>query len=425
MTTQNQVDLVEKWKTILDHDSCESIQSYQKRAVTAQLLENQAYGLARESGEVLNEDAPANQVGTYPNSGGMAKYDPVLIQMVRRSVPKMIAFDVCGVQPLKLPTGLIFSIRSKYTAMNGVEARFNEANTGFSGTGVHAGSNPVSGAYTTGSTIATNVAETIGSAGGPAWAEMSFAIERIMVEAGSRALKAEYSRELEQDLKSVHGLNADSVLSEILSGELLIEQNREVIRKIYTSAVPGAVSTQVAGTFDLDVDANGRWSGEKFKGLVFQMERDANAIGHLTRRGRGNFIICSADVASALAMAGSLDYTPALKDTLNVDDTNSTFAGILNGKYKVYVDPYSANVNDESQFYVMGYKGASAWDAGLYYCPYIPLQKMSVVDNNTAGQKIFYKTRYGLKANPFAAPNGDIADNSNVYFRRVKVINLM
>lgn len=423
MTTQ--VDLTKKWEAVLNHEACEAISSPAKRAATAQLLENQAYGLLKEGGQ-LNEDAPANQAGTYPDAGGMAKFDPVLIQMVRRAVPKLIAFDVCGVQPLAQPTGLIFAMKSKYGSMGGPEARFNEANTAFSGAGTHAGSNPVDGAYTTGTGMATSVAEALGSVGGNAWGEMSFEISKIMVEAQSRALKAEYSRELEQDLQRIHGLSADAVLSEILSNEILVELNREVIRTIYGTAVPGCVAgTNVAGTFDLDVDANGRWSVEKFKGLMFQIEREANTVGQLNRRGRANFIICSADVASALSMAGVLDNATALKNNLSVDDTNSTYAGILNGKYKVYIDPYSANSNDDSQFFVMGYKGANAWDAGLYYCPYIPLQKMTAIDPNTAGQKVFYKTRYGIKANPFAAPNGNLVANSNVYFRRVKVTNLM
>lgn len=423
MTTQ--VDLIKKWEAVLNHEACDPITSHTKRAATAQLLENQVFGL-KENGQQMNEDAPVNHVGTYPDVGGMAKFDPVLIQMVRRAVPKMIAFDICGVQPLNQPTGLIFSMKSKYGTMNGPEARFNEPNSAFSGTGAQAGNNPVQSPYTIGRGFDTAVAETIGSSGGPAWAEMSFSIEKIMVEAKSRALKAEYSRELEQDLQRIHGLSADAVLSEILSGEVLAELNREFIRTVYWSAVPGCVAgTANAGEFDLDVDANGRWSVEKFKGLMFQIEREANTVGQLNRRGRANFIICSADVASALSMAGVLDNATALKNNLEVDDTNSTYAGILNGKYKVYIDPYSANSNDNDQFFVMGYKGANAWDAGLYYCPYIPLQKMTAIDPNTAGQKVFYKTRYGIKANPFAAANGDIVANSNVYFRRVKVLNLM
>lgn len=420
----NRKDIVKKWEAVLNHESLPEIKDAYRREVTAVLLENQANGIT--DAQALNEDAPTNAVGSYPDAGGMAKYDPVLIQLIRRAMPQMIAYDVAGVQPLQQPTGLIFSMKSKYGAMNGAEARFNEADTSFSGAGSHAGNNPVEAPYTTGTGMSTQAAEALGSAGGNAFNEMAFSIEKIMVEAKTRALKAEYSRELEQDLKRIHGLSADAELSAILSGEILAEMNREIIRTVYTTAKPGCVAgTATAGTFDLDVDANGRWSVEKFKGLLFQVEREANVIAQETRRGRGNFIICSADVASAMAMAGVLDYAPALSTNLNVDEASTTYAGVLNGKYKVFVDPYSANLNDDNQFFVIGYKGTSAWDAGLYYCPYIPLEKMSAIDPQTFQPKIAFKTRYGLKANPFAQANGNLVANTNVYFRRVKVTNLM
>lgn len=420
----NRKDIVKKWEAVLNHESLPEIKDAYRREVTAVLLENQANGIT--DAQALNEDAPTNAVGSYPDAGGMAKYDPVLIQLIRRAMPQMIAYDVAGVQPLSHPTGLIFSMKSKYGSMNGSEARFNEADTAFSGAGTHAGSNPVESPYTTGTGMSTQAAEALGSAGGNAFNEMAFSIEKIMVEAKTRALKAEYSRELEQDLKRIHGLSADAELSAILSGEILAEMNREIIRTVYTTAKPGCVAgTANAGEFDLDVDANGRWSVEKFKGLLFQVEREANVIAQETRRGRGNFIICSADVASAMAMAGVLDYAPALSTNLNVDEASTTYAGVLNGKYKVFVDPYSANLNDENQFFVIGYKGTSAWDAGLYYCPYIPLEKMSAIDPATFQPKIAFKTRYGLKANPFAQANGNLVANTNVYFRRVKVTNLM
>ena len=420
----NRKDIVKKWEAVLNHDALPEIKDAYRREVTAVLLENQANGIADT--QALNENAPTNQVGSYPDAGGMAKYDPVLIQLVRRAMPQMIAYDVAGVQPLSQPTGLIFSMKSKYGSMNGAEARFNEADTAFSGAGTHAGSNPVDSPYTTGTGMSTQAAEALGSAGGNAFNEMAFSIEKIMVEAKTRALKAEYSRELEQDLKRIHGLSADAELSAILSGEILAEMNREIIRTVYGTAKPGCVAgTATAGTFDLDVDANGRWSVEKFKGLLFQVEREANVIAQETRRGRGNFIICSADVASAMAMAGVLDYAPALSTNLNVDEASTTYAGVLNGKYKVFVDPYSANANDENQFFVIGYKGTSAWDAGLYYCPYIPLEKMTAIDPATFQPKIAFKTRYGLKANPFAQANGNLVANTNVYFRRVRVQNLM
>jgi len=345
-------------------------------------------------------------------------------------MPQLIAYDVAGVQPMTQPTGLIFAMKSRYGTMGGTEALYNEADTDFSGEGTHAGSNPVSGTYTTGEGTSTGEGEALGSGASLAGAfnQMAFSIERTSVTAKTRALKAEYSIELAQDMKSVHGLDAEAELSNILSAEILAEINREVVRTIYTTAKPGAVAgTTTAGTFDLDTDSNGRWSVEKFKGLLFQIEREANVIAQQTRRGRGNFIITSSDVASALAMAGVLDYAPALSTNLNVDEASTTFAGVLNGKYKVYVDPYSSNANNANQFFVVGYKGTSAFDAGLFYCPYVPLQMVRAVDPNTFQPKIGFKTRYGLVANPFVELDGagGLAADENYYYRRVKVTNLM
>ena len=430
---QNRQDLVKKWSPILEHEGSAPIKNNYIKEVTAVLLENQERELRRghEAMGELNETAPTNAVGSYPDTGGMAKFDPVLISLVRRAMPQLIAYDVAGVQPMTQPTGLIFAMKSRYSTMGGTEALFNEADSDFSGTGTHAGSNPVSGTYTNGSGLATSDGERLGQggAGDGSFGQMAFSIEKTSVTAKTRALKAEYSIELAQDMKSVHGLDAEGELSNILSTEILAEINREVIRTIYTTAKPGAaVGTATAGTFDLDVDSNGRWSVEKFKGLMFQIEREANAIGQQTRRGRGNFIITSADVASALAMAGVLDYTPALQgnSALNIDDTSTTFAGVLNGKYKVYVDPYSANVS-ANQFFVVGYKGQSAFDAGLFYCPYVPLQMVRAVDPNSFQPKIGFKTRYGLVANPFVSLDGagGLTADENYYYRRVKVTNLM
>ena len=372
-------------------------------------------------------------------------------------MPNLIAYDLCGVQPMNGPTGLIFAMRSRYTNQSGTEAFYNEADTRFSaqnaagtlpsgnvGFGTTAaqgtpstGNNPgilndAGGAYNVSTAMNTGDSEALGDSGS-SFNEMAFSIEKVTVTAKSRALKAEYSLELAQDLKAIHGLNAEAELANLLSTEILAEINREVIRTVYKIAKPGAqANVATSGTFDLDVDSNGRWSVEKFKGLIFQIERDANAIAQQTRRGKGNMILCSADVASALAMAGVLDYTPALNANLNVDDTGNTFAGVLQGKYRVYIDPYSANVSP-NQFYVVGYKGSSAYDAGLFYCPYVPLQMVRAVGQDTFQPKIGFKTRYGMVANPFAEgaltnPNtglGALTTNSNVYYRRVKVANLM
>lgn len=440
MTTRQ--DLMKKWAPILEHESLPSIKDNYRKEVTAVLLENQEREMSKQAG-ILSEAVPTNSGGTGLAQGwsgattdNVAGLDPVLISLVRRSMPQMIAYDICGVQPMTQPTGLIFAMKSRYATQGGPEALFNEADTDHSGTGTHAGSNPnaltasgyVGSNWNTGTGNSTAAAEALGTDGGGAFGEMAFSIERTSVTAKTRALKAEYSIELAQDLKAVHGLDAEGELSNILSSEILAEINREVVRTVYRSAKVGAqVGTAVAGTFDLDVDSNGRWSVEKFKGLLFQIEREANAIGQQTRRGRGNFILCSADVASALAMAGVLDYAPALSTNLNVDDTSTTFAGVLNGKYKVYVDPYAANVSAD-QFFTVGYKGTSAFDAGIFYCPYVPLQLVRAIDPNSFQPKIGFKTRYGMVSNPFVALDGgntDLATGTNYYYRRVKVTNLM
>ena len=422
----NRQDLLKKWAPILESESAPKIADNYRKEVTAVLLENQEREMAKQS-EALFEAVPANAGGTGVALGGagtnanMAGYDPVLIALVRRAAPQLIAYDIAGVQPMTQPTGLIFAMKSKYTSQAGAEALFNEADTDFSGTGTHAGSNPVDGTYTTGTGITTANAEDLG--GATAFNQMAFSIEKTTVTAQTRALKAEYTVELAQDLKAVHGLDAEGELSNILSSEIQAEINREVVRTVYAAAKVGAeVNTATAGTFDMDVDSNGRWSVEKFKGLMFQIEREANAIAQTTRRGRGNFIICSSDVASALAMAGVLDYTPALagNNGLNVDESSTTFAGVLNGKYKVYVDPYSAN-QSTSQFFVVGYKGSSAFDAGLFYCPYVPLQMVRAVDPSTFQPKIGFKTRYGMVANPFTS----LSSGTNIYYRKVAVTNLM
>lgn len=428
--------LVEKWSPVLNHDALPQIKDNYRREVTAVLLENQE----REMAKTLNETAHVNNGGTGIALGGagaatgtVAGYDPVLISLVRRAMPQLIAYDVCGVQPMTQPTGLIFAMKSRYANQNGTEALFNEADTDFSGTGTHSGSNWTSGTDTTGTGMTTAAGERLGQGGSGdgAFNQMAFSIEKTSVVAKTRALKAEYTMELAQDLKSVHGLDAEAELTNILSTEILAEINREVIRTIYSTAKVGAqVGTATAGTFDLDVDANGRWSVEKFKGLLFQIEREANAIAQQTRRGRGNFILCSSDVASALAMAGVLDYAPALSTGLNVDEASTTFAGVLNGKYKVYVDPYAAN-QSATQFFMVGYKGTSAFDAGLFYCPYVPLQLVRAVDPQSFQPKIGFKTRYGMVANPFvdlddsSGNTGDLTANQNYYYRKVKVTNLM
>ena len=432
----DRTELLKKWAPILDHESMPAITNNYRKEVTAVLLENQEKALQEER-QQLFETVPANFSGTGLSLGGaggnanMAGYDPVLISLVRRAAPQMIAYDICGVQPMTQPTGLIFAMKSKYSTQGGTEALYNEADTDFAGTGTHAGGNPYAGTFTTGTGMTTANAEDLGGAN--TFNEMAFSIEKTSVVAKTRALKAEYSVELAQDLKAVHGLDAEGELSSILSTEILAEINREVIRTVYSGAKVGAQQgTATAGIFDLDVDANGRWSVEKFKGLLFQIEREANAIAQTTRRGRGNFIICSSDVASAMAMAGVLDYTPALagNNGLNVDESSTTFAGVLNGRYKVYVDPYTvanASAGTGQQFFVVGYKGASAFDAGLFYCPYVPLQLVRAVDPATFQPKIGFKTRYGMVSNPFVQldGSGNMVAGENYYYRKVRVNNLM
>ena len=438
-----------KWQPVLEHPELPKIGDSYRRAVTATILENQERAM-KEDASFLNEAAPTNATGS-----AIANWDPILISLVRRAMPNLIAYDIAGVQPMTGPTGLIFAMRSRYTSQTGAEAMFDEADTDFSsrnaagdstsGSGVteQRGSNPAvlndsptAGEFTKGQGMTTAYAEALGDASGNQFAEMAFSIEKSTVTAKSRALKAEYTMELAQDLKAIHGLDAETELANILSAEILAEINREVVRTIYINAEKGAaVNTTTAGIFDLDTDSNGRWSVERFKGLMFQLERDANRIAQRTRRGKGNMIICSSDVASALQMAGVLDYTPALNNNLNVDDTGNTFAGVLNGRYKVYIDPYSAN-SAAKQYYVVGYKGTSPYDAGIFYCPYVPLQMVRAVGQDTFQPKIGFKTRYGLVANPFAE-TGALASgaatpinnagnaNSNRYYQRVQVTNIM
>jgi hypothetical protein len=442
MTESNYQKLVEKWGPILEHESFSPIQDNHRRSVTATILENTERALA-ESGDLsanmsslLTEAAPTNDAGTGGFGSGSAPggptagYDPVLISLVRRSMPNLIAYDICGVQPMTGPTGLIFAMRSKYTNQAGTESFYNEADTAFSGAGTQTGSISVTDAanttlFDTGTGMTTAAAEALGDGVGAHYGEMAFSIEKVTVAAKSRALKAEYTTELAQDLKAVHGLDAESELANILQSEILTEINREVVRTIYASSSVGASNTAASGVFDLDVDANGRWSVEKFKGLMFQIEQEANQIAKDTRRGKGNMVICSSDVASALQMAGVLDYTPALNaNALDVDDTGNTFAGVLNGRYRVYIDPYAGN-----NYMVVGYKGSSAFDAGLFYCPYVPLQMVRAIGENSFQPKIGFKTRYGMVSNPFAdgaaaALSGALTANTNKYYRKVRVTNL-
>jgi len=441
-------ELQKKWQPVLEHADLPEIADAHKRSTVATLLENQernAMEQAAQSGgafrpSLLGEAAPANATG-----GSVDNFDPVLISLVRRSMPNLIAYDVCGVQPMTGPTGLIFAMKSRYSGQTGDEALFDTIDTTFSGSafgntasqvtigngaagraaGAATGTAP-SGTYTVSTGMDTANAEGLGDGAANGFNEMAFSIDKVSVTAVSRALKAEYTMELAQDLKAIHGLDAEQELSNILSSEILAEINREVIRTINITATAGAATdTTAAGTFDLDTDSNGRWSVEKFKGLIFQIERDANKIAKDTRRGKGNVMICSSDVASALNMAGVLDYTPALSNNLQVDDAGNTFAGVLNGRIKVYIDPYTTG-----NYYTLGYKGTSAFDAGLFYCPYVPLQMVRAVGENTFQPKIGFKTRYGMVANPFATSEGagivgtDSADK-NIYYRRVTVANLM
>jgi hypothetical protein len=433
-------ELQQKWDPVLNHPELESIKDPYKRAVTALVLENQQQAMTQDR-QALNETAPANSTGS-----GISNYDPILISLVRRALPNLIAYDIAGVQPMTGPTGLIFAMRARYSTQSGTEAFFNEANTQFAGANSSSNlygfkgslsnsdttDNPVNSltanAFTTGTGIPTATAEDLG--GGTAFNQMAFSIEKVTVTAQSRALKAEYSLELAQDLKAVHGLDAETELSNILSTEILAEINREVIRTVYLQAVAGAqYGVTTNGTFDLDTDSNGRWSVERFKGLIFQIERDANVIAKQTRRGKGNVLIVSSDVASAMAMAGVLSYTPALQADLQVDDTGNTFAGLLHGRIKVYIDPYFGGYTSNQELVTVGYKGSSPYDAGLFYCPYVPLQMVRAVDQNTFQPKIGFKTRYGMVANPFAqgltVGSGLLTPRTNVYYRIFAVKNLM
>ena len=466
--------LTEKWDPVLSHEGSSAIKDNYKKAVTAVLLENQERFLREEKG-MLNEVAvnalgastvsPAGSALGNANTAGLAGFDPVLISLIRRSMPNLVAYDICGVQPMSGPTGLIFAMRSRYENQGGEEALFNEADTGFSaggdtnkgdyavraGDGTSASGNSLSdgnnpallndsspGTYEVAAGMSREDLETMGETGN-LFREMSFSIEKTSVTAKSRALKAEYTLELAQDLKAIHGLDAEQELANILSSEVLAEINREVVRRVYSVAKKGAANNVAnAGIFDLDVDSNGRWSVEKFKGLLFQVERDANAIAQETRRGKGNFLMCSADVASALAMAGVLDYSSGLTGAGGpsigeVDDTGNLLVGTINGRIKVYVDPYAANLSDK-HYYVVGYKGTSPYDAGLFYCPYVPLQMVRSIDPETFQPKIGFKTRYGMVSNPFVTTNGayngtpdgeTLTANANMYYRRVQVTNLM
>ena len=470
--------LQEKWAPLLDYEGLDPIKDNHRRAVTSVLLENQEKFLKEEqafSSGINLMEAPTNSANAAGAQGGFgadstaagptAGFDPVLISLIRRAMPNLVAYDLAGVQPMSGPTGLIFAMRSRFTNQSGTEALFNEADTSFSGTDAgddntltnpfsdvnvglgtitQAGTNPSAlnpvgtaatntAQYTVGQGMATGDAESLDGTGNDAFNQMAFSIEKVTVTAKSRALKAEYSLELAQDLKAIHGLNAEAELANILSTEILAEINREVIRTIYMVAEQGAVSnTSTAGNFDLDIDSNGRWSVEKFKGLLFQIERDANAIALETRRGKGNVIITSSDVASALAMAGVLDYSSGINQAVGglgeIDDTGNTFVGTINGRFKVYIDPYSANVSAD-QYYVVGYKGTNAYDAGLFYCPYVPLQQVRAINPDTFQPKIGFKTRYGMVSNPFSGGltqgSGALTANANKYYRRVQVANLM
>jgi Major capsid protein Gp23 len=457
-------EIQNKWAPVLDHDALGTIKDQHRRSVTAVMLENTEKALREASAhgdyQTLSETSsfvPNNLMGASSSTqgtGGIDTFDPVLISLVRRAMPNLIAYDICGVQPMTGPTGLIFAMRSRYATggnssvqsfnNSGAETFYNEVNTQFSS--VTSGANTlgqkfvgtIPGAtntspltavntYNTGFGMSTAQAEALGTDANTSFPEMAFSIEKVTVSANTRALKAEYTMELAQDLKAIHGLDAETELANILSAEILAEINREVVRTINITAEAGAQdNTTTAGVFDLDTDSNGRWSVEKFKGLMFQLEREANAIAKQTRRGKGNIVICSSDVASALQMAGVLDYAPALNsNNLQVDDTGNTFAGVLNGRLKVYIDPYALGGN----YLTVGYKGSSAFDAGLFYCPYVPLQMVRAVDQSSFQPKIGFKTRYGMVANPFAQGLtqglGARTISTNKYYRRLIVNNLM
>jgi len=444
-------ELIKKWQPVLEHPDLDEIKDSRRRAITAQLLENQEVaartgGLGdRVSLTSLLEAAPVNAMGASSSTAGDGAvdiYDPVLISLVRRSMPNLMTYDVMGVQPMTGPVGLVFAMRSRYTSQSGKEALFNEANTNFSATAagntahqsansqysVYTSSDPTASGYGFQEGFSTAFGEALGDGSGNAFQEMGLSVEKVSVTARERALKAEYTVELAQDLKAIHGLDAETELANMLSAELLAEMNRHAIRAINATASAGAQdNVTTAGTFDLDVDANGRWSVERFKGLLFQIDREANAIAKATRRGKGNIMICSSDVASALSAAGELDYTPALSNTLNVDDTGNTFAGVTRGNIRVYIDPYFSSAAGK-QYLTVGYKGSNAFDAGLFYCPYVPLQMFRAIGENSFQPKIAFKTRYGMVANPFAttAADGAVSSaNKNVYYRLVGVANLM
>ena len=438
-------NLMEKWGPVLDHESVSPIQDNYKKAVTARLLENQEVSLQEEraqaQGNFISEAAAANNIGSGSAPNNIGTFDPVLISLVRRAMPNLIAYDIAGVQPMSGPTGLIFAMKSKYSTQGGTEALFDEADTDFSGTGTHQ-ADPTGLAGVTdadsdgtiadtadivsthGEGLATSAAERlgVGESGDGSFGEMAFSIEKSTVTAKSRALKAEYTMELAQDLKAIHGLDAEGELANILSAEILAEINREVVRTILKKAKIGALqtSTAVSGIFDVNTDSDGRWMVERFKGLIMQIERECNVIAKETRRGKGNFIICSSDVASALAAAGMLDYTPALSANLNVDDTGNTFAGVLNGRVKVYIDPYAT-----VDFVCVGYRGTNPYDAGMFYCPYVPLTMVKAVGENDFQPRMGFKTRYGMVANPFVAADGTGTDRANQYFRIFRVDDIM
>jgi Major capsid protein Gp23 len=444
-------EIQSKWKPVLEHPELEAIKDPYRKAVTAMVLENQSQAMASDRAQMGMLTETTSVGPTNVTGSGVQNFDPILISLVRRALPNLIAYDVAGVQPMTGPTGLIFAMRARYgqNMTSGSEAFFNEANTQFSGIGSDTNrfgfannttgdtiTNPVGNGFTTANTFTTGIgmptatAEFMGSESNTAFGQMAFSIEKVTVTAQSRALKAEYSLELAQDLKAIHGLDAETELSNILSTEILAEINREVIRTIYTVAKNGAqYGTTTAGVFDLDTDSNGRWSVERFKGLIFQIERDANVIAKETRRGKGNVLIVSSDVASAMAMAGVLQYTPALSADLQVDDTGNTFAGLLHGRIKVYIDPYFGGYTSNQELVTIGYKGSSPYDAGLFYCPYVPLQMVRAVDQYTFQPKIGFKTRYGMVANPFAGgPNADLGQlysKRNTYYRIFRVANLM
>ena len=438
--------LVEKWSPVLNEESAGAITDKHKKAVTAAILENTEQALNEQASQnsfgQMNEDAAAGNTSTVAN------WNPVLISLVRRSMPNLMAYDICGVQPMSGPTGLIFAMKSRYRttragATSGNEALFSEAITGFSGdSSVTNGASPSGLSGVTDSNgdstinddrtatapaggMTTANAEQLGTTGDSAFAEMGFTIEKATVTAKSRALKAEYTLELAQDLRAIHGLDAETELANILSTEILAEINREVVRTINSQAKTGALTANITtqGIFDMSADADGRWSAEKFKGLGVQLDREANVIAKETRRGKGNFVVCSSDVATALAASGMLDYTPALSTNLNVDDTGNTFAGVLNGRIRVYIDPYAT-----TDYVNVGYKGTNPYDAGLFYCPYVPLTMVRAVGENDFQPRIGFKTRYGMASNPFVGStpaDGLAAAKSNQYYRIFRVDNIL